>query len=247
MKNPIEYFTNPLKEGYTFEKTFVLGIIALVAVFLIYKILKKLKVKIDKKFSLSIFFYILFGSSVRVLVDLGIINSILFVTPNIWIFTALITLTFLLISKKIGEKFFLYSGIFLCMIPLSFLVPHLKNYYGFSLVFFFLLPLIFVLNNVKISLSNKAIIFTQYLDAITAYISIKFFSEKLAEQHLLANFFFSILPESFIFIKLFAAFLIVFLIDKEKLTKLQKNYLKLVIASLGAATSTRNFLLLISI
>ncbi|MEM5831581.1 MAG: DUF63 family protein [Candidatus Aenigmatarchaeota archaeon] len=247
MINPIEYFTNPLKEGYTFEKTFVLGIIALIAIFLIYKILKKLKVKIDKKFSFSIFFYILFGSSIRVLVDLKIINSILFVTPNLWIFTGLITLIFLLISKKLGEKFFLYAGIFLCIIPLSFLIPHLKNYYGFSLVFFLLLPLIFVLKNIKISLSNKAVIFSQYLDAVAAYVSVKFFSEKLVEQHLLANFFFSILPESFIFVKLFAAFLIVFLIDKEKLTKFQKNYLKLVIASLGTATSTRSFLLLLSI
>ncbi|MCS7123509.1 MAG: DUF63 family protein [Candidatus Aenigmarchaeota archaeon] len=246
MINPIEYFTEPLKEGYTFEKTLVLGIIFLLFVFLIYKILKKLKVKINYLFSLSIFFYILFGASLRVLMDLKILNSILLVTPNIWLIVGSITLLSLLINRK-NYKMFLIIGIILSMLPFSLLIPNFKNFYGFSLVFFFILPVIFVLKHVKTSLSNKAIIFSQYFDGIVAYVSVKYFSDKLVEQHLLANILFSYLPELYIFVKLFFGFLVAFLIDREKLTKFQKNYLKLVIAAFGATTSTRSFLLLLSV
>lgn len=250
MINPIEYFLDPLKEGYTFEKTLILAIIFVISVFLIYKLLKRLKVKINKNFAIAIFFYVLFGSSLRVLVDLNIINSILFVTPNIYIFVGVITIVSLIINQVLKIKnysLFILVGIFLYSISFTILFPHLKNLNGLLLTFLNLIPGIIVLRFLSVSRENKITIFSQYFDGTVAYVSIKYFSDKLYEQHLLANLIFSIYPELFPIIKFLVTMFIVLYIDKLKFDSFLTNYIKLIISILGFATSIRSFLLLLSI
>lgn len=66
-----EYFVKPIIEhsGYNIVNTVVYAIIALIAVYVIYKGLKRAKIEIDKRFIYSIIPFILLGSTVRVVTD----------------------------------------------------------------------------------------------------------------------------------------------------------------------------------
>jgi len=251
----LEYFLEPLKEGYTLEKTLILALIFVFSAFLVYKFLKKIRVKIDRYFSFSIFFFILFGSSIRVLVDLEYFFSIIFVTPNIWIFVSLLTIFSLLLSKFFEKKFKIkYYKIFSAIgisisLPFLFLVLlNFKNYLGLFLTILFSIPALVIFKVLKLNSSNSVTIFSQYFDGIVAYISIKFFSDKLIEQHLFANIIFSIFPELFPVVKFLIPFFIVYFLDKEKgFDNFQKNFIKMVIAIHGFSISIRSFLLLLSV
>ncbi len=94
------YFVNPILNisGYNWVNTFVYALILILAVFLVYKLLKFLKIKIDGKFALSLAPYILLGSVLRVLRDAGFFTSPVFVSPLLYILVFIITLFFLLFS-----------------------------------------------------------------------------------------------------------------------------------------------------
>lgn len=66
-----EYFVNPILEhsGYNVVNTLTYAVIALVAVYIIYRGLMKAKIKIDKRFVYSVIPFILLGSTARVVTD----------------------------------------------------------------------------------------------------------------------------------------------------------------------------------
>lgn len=65
------YFINPVNDrsGYNIINTVIYALIALFFAFIFFKILKKEKVKIDKKFVLCVIPFIILGSTVRVVTD----------------------------------------------------------------------------------------------------------------------------------------------------------------------------------
>jgi uncharacterized membrane protein len=74
----LNYFLNPYEEGYTIEKTLVFALLFVVLAFVIYKVLKKLKIKVDRRSIIATLPFIFLGSSLKVIVDNGIIKK-----PNI--------------------------------------------------------------------------------------------------------------------------------------------------------------------
>jgi len=247
----LDYFLLPTKSGYDAPKTLVYALALVLAVYVGFKILKKLRIKIDRRFALAASPYVVFGGALRVLQDTGIVNSILFVTPHIYTFVASITacifLISLLLEKKKGIPYFklpFVCGLVLFAFTLAYIVP--VNFYGTILVAIFFLPWVLAFALIKWGPSNRIVTSIHMFDATTAFVAINFFG--YGEQHIFPRFLISSFgPLSFIFVKLIAVVSILLIIDKFSEDKEFNNYLKLVIGILGGATSSRDFIALLNL
>jgi len=242
------YFISP---GYNIVNTTVYALLLVIGVYFIFLLLKKVKIKIDKKFAIAIAPFIIFGSIMRVIVDSKIIESFLFVSPTIYVVIPLLISMVLLIAILLEKKYKIpyHKTLFLVGLVLaSFVITFIKivNPYGAMLILLFLLPWLSLLTIARWSLENKIVSLLHIFDAMTSFISIEFFG--YAEQHVVPQFFINLFtPFSFVLLKSLAIFLILILIDKECKNKEFKNYLKLIIGILGAATGARDFLRLLAL
>ena len=253
----LDYFVNPLKTGYDFSKTLTFAIIFVIGIYLIFLFLKKLKIKVDEKFAIAIFPYILFGATLRVLRDLEFFTSNWLVTPGIYFLVtflvSLILLISLILQKKLKIPYF--KTLFLIGILLfSFSLSQIKfsNLNGALLVIIFFLPfVIFFYFFKKWSLENRLVTLTQIFDGTVTAIAMRFFG--YGEQHILPNIFINIFgpflfgPFSFLILKMVMIICALILIDKLYADREFKNYLKLVISILGLGTGTRDFICLLSL
>ena len=95
-------------EGYTMVSEITYGLILVVALFFIYKLLKKLNIVVDWKFALSLMPYILFGPITRVLEDTGYFDAPVvywFISPLLYFQIAAYALSFLVLGYYIEKKF----------------------------------------------------------------------------------------------------------------------------------------------
>jgi len=105
---------------YTWFNTIMFGIILVIALFFVIKLMKKLKIEIDKNFVLALIPFILFGSTMRALADAEIyphrpdVLAFLFIAPGIYFTIFLIAVASLFIGlyifKKKYYKFMLVAG-----------------------------------------------------------------------------------------------------------------------------------------
>jgi uncharacterized membrane protein len=95
------YFLTP---GYNPVNTTVYAFVFVVAAYFIFKILRKLKLKVDKELAIGIAPFVIMGSVFRVLDDAGILSGFLFVTPGIYFFISAVTITILFSSLHIQKK-----------------------------------------------------------------------------------------------------------------------------------------------
>jgi len=121
-------------EGYTLESEITYGLILVIAIFGIYKLLKKYDIKIDWKFALALMPYILFGSTSRVLEDTGYFSEPFvywFISPLIYFQIAAYALFFLFLGYYLEKKYkkpkvtvnsVLFSGGLVCLLPSLFLI-----------------------------------------------------------------------------------------------------------------------------
>ncbi|MCS7106005.1 MAG: DUF63 family protein [Candidatus Aenigmarchaeota archaeon] len=250
-KEYLEFLLKPaIETGYTWDKTLTYGIILILAVLLIFKMLKKLKVKIDGKFSLAIFPFVIFGGVLRVLRDLGILTSFLFATPYIYFLVAFITIATLLISLLIEKRFrvaytkvIFLTGFILFSLVIVKISPIYLTRALYVLAFFF--PFLVLLILVEWKKENKAVTLIQTFDGIVTFVAINFFG--YSEQHVLPTFFIQTFGAfTFPLIKIVAVVLALIAIDKFFEDREMKNFVKLCIAILAGGTSTRDFTCLVS-
>jgi len=121
-------------EGYTIESEITYGIILIIALYFIYKLLKKLEIKVDWKFALALMPYILFGPVSRVLEDTEYFSEPFvywFISPLIYLQIAVYALFFLLLGYYLEKKYkkpkitvnrVLFSGGLICLLPSLFLI-----------------------------------------------------------------------------------------------------------------------------
>jgi uncharacterized membrane protein len=233
--------------GYNIVNTTVYSIILILFVYLIFKILKKLKVRIDKNLALAISPFVLFGSSMRVLEDSEILRGSIFVTPGIYFLIFGITFFTLLISvfiqKKKGIPYFKPMFI-LGLIFSAFSLGNIqyKNYLGIGYIIAYFMPWIVLLKIIPWLKENKIVTGLHMFDANSTFVSLQYFN--YYEQHVLPRYFINLsgTPFSFVIIKFLAVVSILVLIDKYPHDKEFNNYIKLIIGILGAATGIRDFL-----
>jgi uncharacterized membrane protein len=252
LQEVLDYFLYPTKTGYTFEKTLVFALVFVSAIYLIFLLLKKMKIKIDRRLALAIAPYVAFGGVLRVVEDLGMISSYWFVTPGIYFLVLFIVIFAMLFSMILEKKFRIpyFKTLFLLgLLSFSFLTSLIvpSNLYGFILVSAFYLPwivLFFVFK--KWGLTNRITALVQLFDATATSVAMKFFG--YGEQHVLPSAFINLVgdPFSFVVLKVVGIVLALVLIDKFSDDKEFNTYLKLCIAILGGATGTRDFTCLLT-
>ena len=96
------------EEGYTLLSEITYGIILIAALFVIYKLLKKLEITIDWRFCLALMPYILFGPVTRTLEDTNYFNEPFvywFISPLIYLQIAAYALLFLLLGYYLEQKY----------------------------------------------------------------------------------------------------------------------------------------------
>ncbi len=246
----VKYYLEPLGKYYTLPATITYAAIFIVAIYLIYRLLEKLKIEITEKFVFSLIPFVLLGGVVRALRDAEIIyKSWLFVSPPIYFYIFSIAFLTVLISKRFfreSEKVIFYVGSVILIAHLLFLkiavsqaLFYILLSWSISVITLFAAGKFFNLN--IFSGINLLAIVSQLLDAISATISIEIFG--YGEQHVVSNFLMQTFGTwVFIPVKFAVATIAVYAIDRYAENKSIANYLKFIIIVLGLALGTRNTL-----
>ena len=238
--------------GYTVESTTIFAIILIIFVYLIFWILKFLKIKIDRRLAIAISPYIILGSSLRVLKDAETIEHCLFQTPGVYFFILGITLSLLVITTIIERKknipyykIMFIIGLFLIG-PILGIIQY-TNFTGVSYVIGCLIPWIIVLKLLPWLTENKVATGLHTFDGTVTFVSMNYFG--YYEQHVLPRYLIDLFgtPFSFVILKFITLVAILFIIDKYSDDKEFNNYIKLIIGILGAATGIRDFLRLFAL
>lgn len=252
-----ENFITPLCSYYTPIGTITYGLILVLAVVGTYKLLKKLKIKIDKKFFIGLLPFIIYGGWTRALRDheLGIYQSNLFCSPPIYFFVFVITLASLLVSlsmeKMMKKKKFSYEKM-MFIIGIGFLLynatlTNITNIFAFSFVLLLVsiwFLVFFGIHKIKpklLSIENAGILTSHLFDASSTFTALTFFG--YYEQHVLPNFLINIFGSWIMFpLKIIVVWFVLTMIDKSKEDIFLKNFLKIVILILGLALGIRDLL-----
>ena len=262
-----EYFVRPAMDtslqGYNIVNTAVYGIILLVvAFFIVFPFLDKRKVKFDFKFMLSLLPYIVFGSTARVIEDLGIfqrsMNPLEFgyytYTPGIYIAVGLLAIASLFVSRFLSAKMkidfyklFAGIGILFALPVVGFNLLYFKVWAGFfgilALAAVLTYFIIFVYQKLGKKLfednMNKVALFGQALDGGATYVALNFFS--CGEQHVVSRAIIENLgPAAFPLIKIALVVLILGYLEKEIKDKNLKGFIKIFITIIGLAPGIRD-------
>ncbi len=264
-----QYFIKPIweKSGYNPVNTAVYVAIALVALYFINKYLKREKL-LNESFIKGVLFFVLFGSTMRVVtdaVDNGVFEAItplhqlllssgiydygyITVSPGIYILTAFLLFASLIILKRIGKGEELWKvGALLWVFHLSLLLPFLK-YTNYGLLVFVLafLPFIAALYFIKDRLYS-GMVGAQALDGAATFVAIDIFSKqegiRYFEQHVLSAFIGSLGGYwVFYLLKVALAVAAYYALKEEKMAEEDKRFIALVIIIIGLAPGMRDVL-----
>ncbi len=116
---PVSYNGVVAAEGYTLLSEITYGIILVFALFGLYKLLKKLEIRIDWYFCLALFPYILFGPVTRVLEDTNYFTVPFvywFISPLIYFQTTFYVLIFLLLGYYLQKKAYPFKKVFFILL-----------------------------------------------------------------------------------------------------------------------------------
>jgi uncharacterized membrane protein len=153
--HPVSYNGVTTFEGYTILSEITYGIILVCALYGLYKLLKKLDIKIDWYFCLALFPYILFGPVTRVLEDTNYFSEpavYWFISPLIYFQTTLYVLIFLFLGYYLQKKtfnprktLFILLSVFVLIDGFYTIIWVLGIHYGASLIepyYFYILSLL---------------------------------------------------------------------------------------------------------
>ncbi|MFB6088554.1 MAG: DUF63 family protein [Candidatus Aenigmatarchaeota archaeon] len=251
-----KYFLSPIIKGtgYNIVNTLTYSLILVFAVILIYKLLRRLDISMDKNFFVGLFPFIALGGLMRALEDASYFNSYLFVTPGIYIVLSSLGMLSLFLSLFFGRHTkYPYWKIFFVMgaIPLAYfsLFVNIVNLEGLFLVLLLSgvwLILLYILNILEgniFSRINITALWGHMLDASATFVAVSYFS--YTEQHVLPNYLFRLLGPAAMFpLKFFVVLGVLYLLDRNIEDKNLKYWLKIVIFVLGFALGVRDVLAL---
>lgn len=249
-------FLTPMCHYYTTIGTITYGLILVLAVLGTYKLLKRLKVKIDNRFLIGLLPFIIYGGWTRALRDyqLGVYQSNIFCSPPIYFFMFFITLASLLIGlaverttkKKLSyEKVMVVIGA--CFLIYNAALTRITNLFAFSFVLIIVGAwslLFFGIHKLRpklLSLENAGIIVAHLFDASSTFTALTFFG--FNEQHVLPTFLINIAGPWIMFpLKIIVVWLALEVIDRSKEDVFFKRFLKIIILILGLPLGLRDFL-----
>jgi uncharacterized membrane protein len=265
-----DYFIQPLwnHEGYNVVNTLTYAAIALVAAYLLYRILKG-RIRFDEGFIRSVLCFVLLGSTMRVItdaIDSGVFKpvtpfhqwvlqsriwdySYLTVTPGIYVVIAAILLVSMAVLYKMKRMEWLGYVALALWLPQFLLLLPFMNYIVYSLP-------ILILAAVPAYLAVKyfkdpilaAIVAGQALDGAATFFIIDVFSaitgKAYFEQHVLSSAIGAIAGTYFAFylVKIAVAFAAAYILQKEDMDADDRNYVALLLMVMGFAPGLRDML-----
>ncbi|MBI5227518.1 DUF63 family protein [Candidatus Micrarchaeota archaeon] len=265
-----DYFISPIwsKQGYNIVNTLTYAIIAIVAIYFIYRGLKS-RVKVDDNFVKSVMAFVLFGSTVRVVtdaVDSGIFKPVsifhefvlksgiwnygyLTVSPGIYIVTAAVMLVSLAILYKFKKTNLLgFVGLALWLPHFLLLVPFMAYWaYAIPIILLAAIPAYLAWLYFKDKIL-AAIVGAHALDGAATFFVIDIFSKisgkQYFEQHVISAGIGQIFGTFFVFylVKVGISFAAAYLLKKEKMDEQDRNFIALAIMIMGFAPGIRDIL-----
>ncbi|MEM3422846.1 MAG: DUF63 family protein [Candidatus Bilamarchaeaceae archaeon] len=269
-----EYFVDPIisKTGYNIVNTITYAIIAIVAIYIIYGLLQKSKIKIDNNFIFGALSFVLLGSTMRVItdsIDTGVFASItpihklildshiydygfLTVTPGIYIVTAFLFLSSVFLLNRFGKIKYLWKVGMILWLPHFLLVLPFSKYFllVFAIVIMAAIPLVLA----RILFKENTLSFVvgaHALDGAATFIAIEiapiFAPLSYFEQHVFSRWI-GIVGDSyflFYFVKIAISVIAAWAIKNEKMDENEKNYICLVLIIMGLAPGLRDMLRLL--
>ncbi len=253
-----EYFILPIINGtgYNIYNTIAYGVIFIVASLLVYKVLIKMKIKIDEKFIISSIPFIVLGGFLRAAEDImqsaGLGKNILLITPLIYVVVFVIAFFSLVIIKSFTNNFhkpWSFVGI-ICLLSFSPYLLYAKSFLveAFAtIVFLSLIWIIIIFGLGKITSFfkkiNAFVLSSHMFDATTTFVALSNYS--YFEQHVVTGFFINMFGPAVVFALKFIVVSLVLLIFDKNFKKNENNYLKFIVLLLGLGPGMRNFLRII--
>ncbi|MEW6070368.1 MAG: DUF63 family protein [Candidatus Thermoplasmatota archaeon] len=260
------YETNTGEGEYNIFNTLVYGAILVLALFLIYKLVKKLNFKLGKEFFIAILPFIVLGSVLRVLEDTKYFKppfAYLLVSPIIYIFLGAIVVGIVVLTQLLSKKFtntvLLVTGcsLVICSLSLCFLTPWrhweaLGSILALSALATAIVMLGFKLGSFKLSAlkiclshSNLALFYAHFLDASATFVGVDFYG--YGEKHPLPTIMINIFGSAWIIclLKFIVVFFVIYLLRIRYKNFLDENAKLLVIFCvfvLGLAPGIRDML-----
>ncbi len=265
-----EYYISPIWDhsGYNVVNTITYAIIAIIAVYLLNKIIKK-AIMIDENFITGVMAFVLFGSTIRTVTDAigsGIFQPVspvhefvlnshwwdygyLTVTPGIYVVTATLLLVSMTILHRLKRMELLpYIGLALWLPHFILLIPFMQYIiYAIPIIFMAFVPTLIAYKYFKNRIF-AAIVAGQALDGAATFFAIDIFSAitgiKYFEQHVfsaaIGNFGGTYF--TFYLLKTCIAFAAVYLLTKEKMEIEDKYYIAMILMTMGFAPGIRDIL-----
>ncbi|MBI2005446.1 MAG: DUF63 family protein [Candidatus Aenigmarchaeota archaeon] len=247
-----QYYIDPmvLNQGYNFVNTLTYAIFVVVATWLTFKFLEKMKIEINRNFVVSIMILVILGTMIRLLEETSISTSYFLVTPLIWIESFAFIFGLFLVSKFIEKKFKIsyYKtlsavGLVLIIVPLVLVLGRLTQLTGMFISLALLIPFGLIFYFVKWKVENKLVSMAHMFDATATFTAIQFFG--FTELHIIPRLLIGAFsPIAFIIAKILVVVAILLVIDKYSDDKKFNDFLKLIIAIVGLAPAIRDFFLL---
>ncbi len=249
------YFVQPLYSetaGYNVYNTIAYAIILAIAVFGIYKLLKKLQIPIDRNFFIATLPYIFLGGLLRALQDAGVLKSILFVAPILYITDFAIAFV-ILIASFYSAKFLkteywkmmsfigvLIFGGFAYFYRLVYPVP-LTQILVLTAIFIIIIYAAAKIAPTILTKLNQWVLSGAMFDASSTVVGVALWG--YGEKHVLPSYLFSIFgPWVMIPLKFFVILIALLAIDKYEEDDFFRNFVKFAILTVTLGPGTRNTL-----
>ncbi|MEM2947934.1 MAG: DUF63 family protein [Candidatus Anstonellales archaeon] len=250
-----QFFLSPMidKTGYNLINTLTYALIAVGSIYVIYIIFNRLKIRADEYFMKTIFFFVIFGSSKRVItdgVDAGVLQvpvlsqiyayNFFNISPGIYIFTGILAVFLFLIEHFTKKRIAMPVAFSLATFHLALVLPLIHDF--FALFFILTLAAIpfYLAHRVLKDPLLSLVVFSHALDGAATFYAIDI-SKSYFEQHVLAG----AIGDAhgyiaFYLIKIIIAFLAAYLIKNE--SENEKNFIATILIVIGLAPGIRDML-----
>ncbi len=256
-----KYYVDPIiyETGYNPVNTLTWALILGIMLFVIIKLFRRLEVMMDERLVIYTIPYILAGSSLRVIEDADLVAppmKYFLITPLIYFLVFFVTVSFLLIIRKIVGRDFFRAYALAGFIWFSFNVAILTSI-GFDypwvivavLLIGSLITVVIYLLKLKSTrlyfLENKLnllILYVHMLDASSTYIGMDWFD--YYEEHVVPTLLVDLFGTAIVMfpLKIFIILAVLSQIDKALEDPSLRNLTKLALITLGLAPAARNTL-----
>ncbi len=264
------FFIQPLVQGtgYNIINTATFGIILIATAFVIYKILKKLRIKIDRSFLIGVIPFVAMGGIFRAWEDFGeasgATRNFLFVSPLIYVtifLVAFISLLAVVAASRVMKNKFRYYKLWFAIgavIDIAVLSQlRFANSFAFAAVLAIAAAWIVLFAIVKfaakkrfkklndfLSAENMFIILVHLFDAATTFVALQYLG--YFEQHVLPGFLIGLAGAWTMFLlKIVVVPIVLYAFDRELKDPKEvekRTFLKLVVLILGLGPGLRNWL-----